>query len=213
MHCNHILPERSLRMMDFIDLISSEIKNSSDVTVTVDELMEFWDKNMPIMPNTFIEEEAKNFFSNAFLYYTGNIEDNEQLGFISGGWKITIGNNVLKTGLLAASLTGILYLSGFTMLSGYILPAVLPFLFDIEKIKLSKGEEYILAELKLKEELIEAELTPNQIFEQLDETIKREISLIDFIDFMDKLNLSGHASLKGNVYKINEAAKFKIVLS
>lgn len=202
-------------MVDFTNLFNSAPEANSDYTISESDILEFWTTSFPSSENTFIDEEAKAIFSASFLYYSGNAKTDRELAFEPGGWKIQVSGSILKTSLVAASLAGVLYLSGFNTISGYVLPAVLPLLVDIEKVKLKKSEEYILAELRLNPEIKNKALTPEEIFDKLDESLKSQISLTDFIDFMDKLHISGDVTLVGkeNRYIINETSTLKITFT
>ena len=203
--------ERSLIVVDFInvlDLIEDSFSNSA---VSEADILNFWNSNIPSSENGFLNEEAKSVFSSSFLYYSGNAQSSEELALEPGGWTVRVSNSVLKTSLVAASLAGILYLSGFDSIPGYVLPTVLPLLIDIEKVKLKKSEEYILAELRLNPEIKNREMTAEEIFGMLDERLKSQIALLDFIDLLDKLHISGDTTLsKENCYKINQNSTFKI---
>jgi hypothetical protein len=198
-------------MADFINIFDLIEDGSSNSTVSEADVLRFWNSNVPETESGFLDEEARSVFSSSFLYYSGNAYSNQQLALEPGGWTVKVSNNVLKTSLVAASLAGILYLSEFDSIPGYVLPAVLPLLIDIEKIKLKKSEEYILAELRLNPEIENREMTAEAIYGMLDESLKSQIALPDFIDFLDKLHISGDATvIRENLYKINQNSTLKI---
>ncbi len=69
--------------------------------------------------------------------------------------------------------------------------------------------KYILAELRLNSEIQDKEMKAEEIFGTLDESLKSQIALADFIDFLDKLHISGNATLgRENCYKINRKFEF-----
>lgn len=198
-------------MTDFINIFDLIEDSSSNSTVSEADVLRFWNSNVPETESGFLDEEARSVFSSSFLYYSGNPHSNQQLALEPGGWTVKVSNNVLKTSLVAASLAGLLYLSGFDSIPGYVLPTVLPLLIDIEKVKLKKSEEYILAELRLNPEIENREMTAEAIFGMLDESLKSQIALPDFIDFLDKLHISGDATvIRENFYKINQNSTLKI---
>lgn len=211
MQYNPTLHGRSLTMMDFTSTFDLTENSSLNSTVSEADILHFWNSNIPATESGFLDEEAKSVFSSSFLYYSGNAQSSQQLALEPGGWTVKVSNNVLKTSLVAASLAGILYLSGFDSIPGYVLPTVLPLLVDIEKVKLKKSEKYILAELRLNPEIENREMTAEEIFEMLDEPLKSQIALPDFIDFLDKLHVSGDATVsRENYYRINEVSTLKI---
>ena len=198
-------------MVDFTNISGLIEDGFSNSTVSEADVLRFWDSNIPATESGFLYEEARSVFSSSFLYYSGNAQSNQELALEPGGWTVKISNNVLKTSLVAVSLAGILYLSGFDSIPGYVLPTVLPLLIDIEKVKLKKSEEYILAELRLNPEIENKVMTAEAMYGMLDEFLKSQIALPDFIDFLDKLHISGDATMsRENCYKINQNSTLKI---
>lgn len=206
-------------MVGFIDMVdeieisfpNSEGSSTDIIRVSSLDIINVWHTNIPLTEDSFADEEAKSIFVSAFQDYVGESREDSQLALEPGGWTIEVSQNLLSTSLAAALLTGILHLLDFDSLPGYVIPAVLPSLIDIKKVKLKKCEEYILAELRLNPKIRSKHLTAKEIFEELDDYIKDQISFPDFIDFLDKLHISGDAVVsKGGEYKINRRTVFKI---
>jgi hypothetical protein len=113
------------------------------------------------------------------------------LEFKPGGWTVKISEGVLRSTVSAALLSGVLYATGFTGLPLLVLPAVLPFLVDIEKVRLSKGEKEILFQLVLREEA--RAKSAQELYDGLPQNIRDEISFLDFQEFLEKCQRAGFA--------------------
>lgn len=110
-----------------------------------------------------------------------------------GGWQIKISDQALKTALTMTFLSVALGGLGFTMLPGYVLPAVLPLLFDIEKVRLSRKENELLIELTRWESVHQTPQNPKNLYALLSKENQIQIPYLDFLDFLDKLEKAGFA--------------------
>ncbi|MVM42329.1 hypothetical protein GO730_39245 [Spirosoma sp. HMF3257] len=155
----------------------------------------------------------KQYFVDEFIYITKSRNISTDLYYKTNGWKVVITKNLIKTAIVAPLLLSIfLYLELNENLSSIILPTVLPMLFDIENVEITRKEEEILLKLPIKKNRRKFETTEDW-YNSLPKKIKKEISEIDFKDFIDKLVLAGVAvDNKKGKYKILDKnnRKFKI---
>jgi hypothetical protein len=91
-----------------------------------------------------------NTFEEVFLQ-TAAPDHRRELEFSPGGWKIKLSEASIKTGLTATLLTTALVTSGAAGIPALVIPAVLPMFFDVEKVRLTKSEEGILAQLTMRD--------------------------------------------------------------
>jgi len=96
-------------------------------------------------------------------------------------------------------------------LPGYVLPAVISLLFDIEKINLTPKEDYLLAQLKLSPKAAKGIQTPKRLFAALDEDVRSQISYLDFLDFLEKLHLTGNTIPRGSdAFELSAKSRLRI---
>lgn len=112
-----------------------------------------------------------------------------ELAYKPGGWTIKVSESALKTGLVGALLTGVLISSGLGGIPALVIPAIVPLLFEVEKVRLSKSEQLILAELTWQAEA--RALTAAALYALLPTPIQDELSQLDFSDFLEKCRRAG----------------------
>jgi hypothetical protein len=158
------------------------------------------------------QTEGFEIFEQAFLVAVSPYIKPLEFAFRSKGWVIKISDSLLKTGIMTALLSGILYLADYNMLPALILPSIIPLLFDIEQVRLQKSEEEILYQLTLHKQVRKSLHSPKKLYKLLPTAIQEELSELDFIDFIEKLKQAGLADEKGNKVKIypKEKGKWRI---
>ena len=110
----------------------------------------------------------------------------------SGGWSYHLKRGLVKTAVLAPIVTATLLSAGVTGLPAIILPLVLPFLFELEKTTLSRRNEELLVSLVRAGATTSAK-SADELYQLLPTELKAEVNKLDFLDFIDALELTGHA--------------------
>lgn len=137
-----------------------------------------------------LQQEAETVFLNTLQLHPATSE----LHLLPrGGWEIKVSDHLLKTAFTTTLLSVMLGALGLTMLPGYVLPAVLPLLFDIEKITLTRKEEEILLELTRWESIHQQSRNPKELYAMLSEETQFQLPYLDFLDFVEKLEKAGFA--------------------
>jgi hypothetical protein len=108
-----------------------------------------------------------------------------------GGWTVKVTEGLIKGTVTAGILSGIFLLAGFPALAAAVWPSILPLLFDLEKVRLTKKEEGILATLTLREEIRTKLQAPDELYASLPDAIREQLSPLDFRDFMDRCRKAG----------------------
>lgn len=90
--------------------------------------------------------------------------------------------------------------AGFDQLPAYVLPAVLPLLIDVRKVRLSRGDRKLLLELRLSQTPAQAAIswTPDALYGRLPAVVQQQVSPIDFADFVDRLVQAGEVDDAGS---------------
>jgi hypothetical protein len=72
-----------------------------------------------------------------------------------------------------------------------LVPGLLPYLFNIEKIRLTASEKEILARLPVKENVFVGSV--EEVYAALPEELRQQLNPLDFRDFVEKLVEVGQA--------------------
>jgi hypothetical protein len=136
----------------------------------------------------------------------------QQLELHAGGWTINASGGITRTVLCGALLTGVFAMAGVTALAPLVLPAVLPLLFDVHRVQLIPSRKELYLRLVTLPEIVGKVLSARELFEQLPEELKDEVSPSDLVDFLDELQKAGLADKSdlGCVLRQPDEAKFRI---
>jgi hypothetical protein len=129
---------------------------------------------------------------------------------------VDLRGGLARTALATAFLAGVLAASGVTGLLPLVAPAVLPLLFDVRQVRLTRSQELILAELRLTPEARSGGLTAEELYARLPPQIQNQLSWLDFVDFLDQVRRAGLAdSAEGDrmILRPPDKARFRISLS
>jgi hypothetical protein len=188
-----------------------KIYNTTDkpIEFTEENLLSVWGEVYQTK-NSFSYFESKSLFYDTF--YSIIRDTDEELPFFSGGWKISVSGLLIKSAITSALLSSALYFIGEGNLPLHIIPMIIPALFDISRIKLTKGEEYLLGEIYVKEKLRDKFWDVERLYKKLPKKIVEQLSRKDFFDFLDTLVSVGVAkkNKKSQIAIINSKPKFKL---
>jgi hypothetical protein len=176
--------------------------DNEEILISEDTLNDFWNE-ITGSDKGIASLNAKHIFLEEFKRNTTQEIAGSDLYYRTKGWKIILKKNLLKGIIITPSLYGILsYLDITTGLASIVLPSIIPMIFDIENINLSKKEEEILLKLPIKKAKKQYK-TAEEWYESLPKSIQEQVNFLDFKDFMDKLVLGGLA-------KTNQKEKYMI---
>jgi hypothetical protein len=115
-----------------------------------------------------------------------------------GGWIVDLKSSTAKFALSAAIMTGVLVAGGFDQIPAYVLPAVLPLLVDVERAKLNRGDRKLLVQLRDAPGLSMGNpVDMDALYNTLPASLRRQISPINFAEFVEKLVAAGEADEAG----------------
>lgn len=115
----------------------------------------------------------------------------DRLGLRLGRWRIDLQRQGVRAGLLTAVAAAALVRRGFTDLGIVFVTAVLPSVFDIERIELSAGDRLMLVELRARPAFREGFATEDELYASLPEDKRATINRYDFADFIQRLRDAG----------------------
>lgn len=136
----------------------------------------------------------------------------EELDLRAGGWTVDLSGGVVRTGLCAALLTGVLAMAGVTALAPVVLPAVLPLLFDVRRTRVTAGDRELLAELIAVPRLVGKSFTRAELYRELPDSLKDDLSRRDLANFLDELSKAGLADKVDGAFRLRspDQARFRI---
>lgn len=110
-----------------------------------------------------------------------------------GGWVVGLRDAAARSALATAITAGVLAVAGFDQLPALVLPAVLPLLVDIDRVELSASDKHVLATLRLQPGVLDQIRSPERLYERLPPELRAQVSLLDFVDFVERLVAAGEA--------------------
>lgn len=115
----------------------------------------------------------------------------DRLALRLGHWRIDLGREGVRAGLLTAVAAAALVRRGVTDLGIVFATAVLPSILDIERIELSSGDRRLLLELRAKPALREGFTTEDNLYASLPAMTRDVVNRYDFADFIQRLRDAG----------------------
>jgi hypothetical protein len=115
----------------------------------------------------------------------------DRLGLRLGRWRIDLTRQGVRAGLLTAVAAAALAQHGLTDLGVVFATAVLPAVFDIQRVELSAGDRKLLVELRAKDALTRGYVSTEELYDSLPAATRRQINPYDFADFVERLRATG----------------------
>jgi hypothetical protein len=115
-----------------------------------------------------------------------------------GGWVVDTTSSLARAAVTAALMTAVMYAGGFDQIPAYVLPAVLPLVVDLDRVRLSRSDRKLLALLRVNAGAAAGQaVNTDVLYNRLPASIRQEISPLDFADFVDRLVAAGEADDPG----------------
>jgi hypothetical protein len=115
-----------------------------------------------------------------------------------GGWVVDTTSSLARAAVTAALMTAVMYAGGFDQIPAYVLPAVLPLVVDLDRVRLSRADRRLLAVLRANAGTAAGHpVNTDVLYNRLPVSVRQEISTLDFADFMDRLIAAGEADDPG----------------
>jgi hypothetical protein len=181
-------------------------------TVSSEDLERLWSD---LMPDTYAGRRGLDVFLQAVRAGADETPDAD-LQFRPGGWQVDLRRGAVQSVIAAALIAGLLVALGATAIPAAVVTAVVPMFFDIQRVALTPGQEYLLAELVGHKEALDGTRTPRELYDQLTEEVRSQLSFMDFADFLDTCRRAGLADTSATgtitVRPVDEA-HFRITLA
>lgn len=117
--------------------------------------------------------------------------NNAELQARSGGWVFHLRKSVAQSAVSGVIMAIALKATTATPLSLAMIPALLPYLFQVEKTQLSMHDEELLLYLYRRDD--SNVLSINDLYERLPAHVREDINRLDLLSFLDRVVGTGHA--------------------
>jgi hypothetical protein len=164
------------------------------LTVRSEDLERLWSD---LMPDTYAGRRGLDVFLQAVQAAADETADAD-LQFRPGGWQVDLRRGAVQSVIAAALIGGLLIALGATAIPAAVVTAVVPLFFDIKRVALTPGQEYLLAELVGHKEALDGTRTPRELYDQLTDEVRRQLSYMDFADFLDTCRRAGLTDTSGS---------------
>ena len=182
------------------------------LTVRSEDLERLWSD---LMPDTYAGRRGLDVFLQAVQAAADETADAD-LQFRPGGWQVDLRRGAVQSVIAAALIARLLIALGATAIPAAVVTAVVPLFFDIKRVALTPGQEYLLAELVGHKEALDGTRTPRELYDQLTDEVRAQLSFMDFADFLGTCRRAGLAdtSATGTVtVRPTDDARFRITLA
>jgi hypothetical protein len=119
-----------------------------------------------------------------------------------GGWRWNLTNSVVRTTAAAALLGAVFASAGLATLPVLVLPAVLPMMFDVERVRLRRSEEKVLEIIGARPKFFERIGQPEDLYASLPDWVKSSMTLLEFEDFLQTVVEAGRATESGGLFEV-----------
>jgi hypothetical protein len=159
------------------------------VSVSSADLERLWSE---LMPDSYAARRGLDAFL-AGVEANAERSSDAELHFRPGGWQVDLRRGAVQGVIAAALIAGLLATLGATQIPAAVATAVVPLFFDVRKVVLTPGQEYLLADLVAHREALAGTLTAQDLYARLDEDVRSSLSFMDFADFLDTCRRAGLA--------------------
>lgn len=109
-----------------------------------------------------------------------------------GGWRLDVAGTTIKTALASAVLGAALFLNGSDEIPAELLPAVVPLLVDVKRVRLNRRDKELLIPLRHAAHGITGMAVSTQVlYNRLDPAIRAQLNFEDFDAFCTRLIEAG----------------------
>jgi len=173
-------------MTKLIELIDESLPGSTDEVAieqaTLDALF------TQLLGEDFATSQA-TFYTDAVLRRLGH--DPTELQARSGGWTFHVSRSLAQSAVSGVVMALLLKTVATAPISLAIIPAILPYLFQIEKTQITMRDEKVL--LHLHRIVVNQRKTADELYDSLPQDIRDQVNRLDFLEFLDSMTKTGHA--------------------
>lgn len=119
-------------------------------------------------------------------------ENDDTFHMRPGGWRINVDGTTAKAVLATGLLAGALFVTGADHIPAELIPAVVPLLVDVERVRLGRRDRELLVPLRNASVGIEGmAVSPHVLYNRLDPAVQAQLNYDDFVGFCEHLIEAG----------------------
>ncbi|MDQ1250277.1 MAG: hypothetical protein QG597_4656 [Actinomycetota bacterium] len=180
-------------MTDLVSYLTrQQPATGEEVTVSSADLERLWSALIP--QNSFATRRGRDAFLDAIQARAGE-DSGTNLEFRPGGWQVDMHKGLVQSVVAGALIAGLLVVLGSTQIPAALVPTIIPLFFDVEKVRLTAGQEHLLAEIVARSERADGSLTIDELYGQLPAPTRDAVSHLDFVDFIEACRRAGVADV------------------
>lgn len=139
-----------------------------------------------IRPGDYLADICEDILLSAADKSTG------ELHMRPGGWRINLSESVGRTLLASVAVGAGLVFAGADQIPHELLPAVLPLLVDLERVRLNRQDRELLIPLQEAAAGLEGfALNPEVLYNRLEPAVREKLNYGDFVAFTERLIEAG----------------------
>jgi hypothetical protein len=119
-----------------------------------------------------------------------------------GAWEWDLSDGVIKTVLASALLAGVLSAAGVIGLTPVVIPTVIPFLFDLKRVRLEREAERVIRIIGARPEMFRRRGSHEDLYRSLPDDVREHVTLREFSDFIEDAIRVGAAEEVSGVVQV-----------
>jgi len=124
-----------------------------------------------------------------------------------GGWQWNMSSGAAKSVLASALLYGVLVAAGVPGLLPIVVPTVIPLLFEVEKVRLSRAEKNVIGIIGARKDAFDRRGNTRELYASLPDDVRQSVSEREFGEFIDAAIRAGVASEEGDIVEVLETGE------
>ncbi len=133
----------------------------------------------------------------ATLHATGSLDP-----AWGGGWRWNLSEGVVKSICGSVLLAAVLSSLGVKGLAPLVIPAIIPLLFDLEKVQLERSEERVIRIIGARTGVLERYGKPERLYISLPESVRQSVTLEEFTIFLENAVSAGMVKKAGSEFEV-----------
>ena len=119
-----------------------------------------------------------------------------------GGWRWDMSSGAAKSVLASGLIYGMMVAAGVTGLLPLVAPAVIPLLFEVKKVRLTREESNVIKIIGARPGVFQRGGTRSQLYATLPQEVRESLTESEFEGFVDSAIAAGVARENGEVVEI-----------
>jgi hypothetical protein len=181
-----------MELASLINYPDSAGSESEFITLSSASLESFW---MGMAGESYASRQGLQIFLDVVKEIDATRVPAAEFNYSPTGWEVRLSRAVAQVVLSSALLGGLLAMLGADQLPAAVLAAVVPLLFDVERVSMEESDRYLLGKLLNVPGVAGVKMTREQLYARLPKQVRKQTTLRDFIEFLDVCNKVGQADV------------------